>query len=152
MRLPAALLSAAALAVAAPAQAESLKPVRRNLVKVGVEKVLTVQLAAEQPGDAKVRDVVITLAATAARCLEPEGEVFGFPEGEFEGFEYYSYWAPGADGCAAGPVDIAHVVRLPVGETRKFALVGASKFNQLVSFRVDAGGVGGLLIKKGLAR
>lgn len=136
------------LAVAAPR-----KPVTRNLVKVAVDKILTVKLAATQPAGDALRAVEVTMAGTADRCADPKAEVLAFPEGEFEGFGYVGYWVGSASTCGApGPVDIVHSLSLKVGKTYKYMFIGPGKFNQRVSFRVDKGSVGSLVVKKALAR
>lgn len=136
------------LAAAAPR-----KPVTRNLVKVAVDKILTVKLAATQPEGDVSRRVEVTMAGTADRCADPAAEVLAFPEGEFEGFDYESYWVGSSSVCGGPtPVDIVHSLSLKVGKTYKYMFIGPGKFNQRVSFRVDKGSVGSLVIKKALAR
>jgi len=142
------LLSLPSLAAAAPR-----KPVTRNLVKVAVDKILTVKLAATQPAGDAARTVEVTMAGTADRCADPAAEVLAFPEGEFEGFGYVGYWVGSTSACGGpSPVDIVHSLSLSVGKTYKYMFIGPGKFNQRVSFRVDKGSIGSLVIKKALAR
>ncbi len=62
------------------ADAAPRKLVTRNLVKVAVDKILTVKLAATQPEGDVSRTVEVTMAGTADRCADPAAEVLAFPE------------------------------------------------------------------------
>ena len=148
----AATVAALSLGVAAaPAAAAPLQAVKRNLLKVGVDKVLGVRLAPEQPAGDTHRVVVIKLAATFPKCAQ--GETFAFPEGKWEKLEYISYWAPNSNPCPpGGPVDLEHAITLKVGKSHGFVFVGPKKFNQRVSFRLEKGRVASTLIKKVIAK
>lgn len=135
------------------AEAAPRKDVTRNIVKVGVDKVLTVKLAATQPVDAKVRAVQVTVAGTADGCADKAAEVLAFPEGDFNGFDYLGYWVAANGGCGAPfPVDVVHTMNLAVGKSYKFMFIGGKKWNQRVSFRVEKDKVASLAIKKAMAR
>ncbi len=150
-RIIAALI--AIIALPALADAAPRKDVHRNIVKVVVEKILTVKLAPTQPADTKVRVVQMTIAATADKCADPAAEVFAFPEGDFEGFDYVGYWVAANGSCGTPtPVDVVHTMNLAVGKSHKFMLIGNKKWNQRISFRVDKDKISSLAIKKAMAR
>ncbi len=146
-------LLVAVLVLPVLADAAPRKDVKRTLVKVAVDKVLTVKLAAAQPADAKLRTVELTMAGTADGCADKTAEVLAFPEGDFEGFDYMGYWVAANGHCgAATQVDVVHTMNLAVGKSHKFMFIGGKKWNQRVSFRVDPDKVASLAIKKAMAR
>ena len=146
-------LVAAMLMLTQVADAALRKEVTRTIVKVAVDKVLTVKLAADQPTDVKLRAVEVTMAGTADGCADAAAEVMAFPEPEFEGFDYVGYWVAANGHCGvATPVDVVHTMNLAVGQNHKFVFIGDKKWNQRVSFRVDADKVASLAVKKAMAR
>lgn len=135
------------------ADAAPKKEVTRTIVKVSVDKVLTVKLAPTQPADPKVRAVQLTMAGTADGCADKSAEVLAFPEPEFQGFKYMGYWVAANGSCGPkAPVDVVHTMNLALGKSHKFMFIGGKKWNQRVSFRVDADKIGSLAIKKAMAR
>lgn len=133
------------------AQGAMLQTVTRKLVKVGVEKVLRVSLAKEQPADPKKRLVVLKLAAAYPKCSA--GELFSYKEGTLDKVDYYSYWAASSIPCGpGGPVDVDHGITLDVGKTYSFIVRGPGKWDQRVSFRVEADQVASMLTKRVLGQ
>jgi hypothetical protein len=136
------------LVLVAPAVAAApVQTVSRDLIKIGVEKVLSVKLAPGQTKGAKDRLVSIKLAATFPSCAQ--GEAFAFKEGTWEQIDYLSYWAGGVQPCAAGaPVDLDHSMRLAPGKAYTFVFRGPKKWDQKVGFKVVEDGIQSLIIRK----
>ena len=146
------VLTAIAVVLASPgAWGAPVVIVKHSLVKVGVDKVLRVSLAEQQPAVDDKRVVVVTVAATYPKCAG--GEAMSYKEGTWDAVDYISYWTSEADDCPpGGPVDLQHTMTLPVGRAYSFVFRGARKFDQKVGFRVEKEKVASVLIKKILQR
>ncbi len=148
--LRACLVVAVSLCLPAAALAVPKKSVTRELVKVGVDKVLGVSLAATQPTDEKQRTVLVRMASTYPGCADVEP--FHFAEGELDKVKYISFWAPTKDPCpGGGAVDLEYVLTLQVDKTHAFVFRGPKRYDQRVSFRLAKDKVSSLLMKKVLA-
>ena len=125
--------------------------VEHGIVKVGVSKVISVKLAAQQPAGEAKRAVVVTLAAKYGKC--GRGATFSYLEGTWDEIDYFSYWSADAADCPASvTVELQHQLTLDVGRAYKFIFRGARKFDQKVGFRVDKDKVASLLVRKILQR
>ena len=146
------LLTAFAVSLCLPAAAWAVpkKGVTRELIKVGVDKVMSVSLAATQPAGDKQRTVVVRMASTYPGCADLEP--FHFAEGELDKVKYISFWAPTKDPCpGGGAVDLEYPLTLEVGKTHAFVFRGPKRFDQRVSFRLEKDKVSSLLMKKVIA-
>jgi len=152
--LPRSLPSVAVLAVicltSSLAAAVPVKRAHRELIKVGVDKVLSVTLAPEQPAGDKQRTVLVRMASTYPQCADVEP--FHFAEGELDKIKYISFWAPKASPCpGGGSVDLEFPMALAVGKPHSFVFRGPKRFDQRVSFRLEKDKVASLLKKKVIA-
>ncbi len=124
--------------------------VAEAIAKVGVEKVIRVELGEATPG-AKTRQVRILTTAAFPKCVA--GPVWFYKEGALEDSDYYSFWAAESAGCPAGHTgDLVFTLNLPVGKRHSLVLRGPGRYDQRVSFQLDPEKVASLMIKKMIAR
>lgn len=150
-RLVPSLAAAAALCLApALANAVPTTTIHRGLIKIGIDKVISVTLASEQPPGEKQRVVVLRLASSYPECAD--AEPFHFAEGDLDNIKYISFWAPTADPCpGGGTIDLEFPMTLDVAKPHSFVFRGPGKFDRRVSFRVEKDKIASLLEKKIIA-
>ncbi len=144
------LAAASVLLLSVVAWANQAQVVKSRIAKVGVERVIRVELAKEQPKSDKTRVVHILTRAKFPKCAG--GTVSYYKDGELDGVAYYSFWAVEQADCPkAHTEDVIFEMELPVGKKQTMVLRGPGRFDQRVSFKVDKERITGMLIKKTIA-
>ena len=127
------------------------KVVSSRISKVGVEKVIRVELDGKQGSDAKSRRVRILMRVSYPRCIE--GPVWYYKEGSLQDDDYYSLWAAQQDPCPKKhSEDLILIMDLQVGKKHNLVLRGPGRYDQRVSFKLEADKVSSIFIKKKVSR